>query len=332
MRYQTLFLVVFTIVCGIQYSTSRETTTKAPREDDEWNSEENYDLKDDDGYYITDGSYERGPSYKDNDNYDDDDEYNGKDYKNKERRPSYKGNDKYDDDDEYNGNDYKNKGRRPSYKGNDKYDDDDEYNGNDYKNKGRRPSYKGNDKYDDDDEYNGNDYKSKGRRPSKYSSKPKDMGHMNIYLREPSKDGKRKNPKRFRFPVANYERERFPRNFGPLLSFMPWLPIFADRFTKQTIIYSPTGGGKDLAQLIASGYASLVSTGAPPPPAVDVAPLVQPGPVVGPGVPTINPSTGGFKGGVRTDYRSFPRPSYPGNYQERSYSQKDDYSKPKVGY
>jgi len=35
------------------------------------------------------------------------------------------------------------------------------------------------------------------------------MGHMNIYLREPSKDGKRRKPKRFRFPVARYERRRF---------------------------------------------------------------------------------------------------------------------------
>lgn len=99
--------------------------------------------------------------------------------------------------------------------------------------------------------------------------------------------------------------------FPPLLSFLPWLPIFSDRLTKQTIIYSPTGGSKDffffckiyfnnigfysivyiippvinfygqrfsIAELIASGYVSLVSSGAPPPPAVDVAPLVQPGP------------------------------------------------------
>jgi hypothetical protein len=33
-----------------------------------------------------------------------------------------------------------------------------------------------------------------------------------------------------------------------------------------------------VAQLIKWGYASLVSTGAPPPPNVDVAPLVQPAP------------------------------------------------------
>jgi hypothetical protein len=83
-----------------------------------------------------------------------------------------------------------------------------------------------------------------------------------------------------------------------------------------------------VAELIASGYASLVSTGLPPPPAVDVAPLVLPGPgknkwyfscsflfiyiiVVGPGVPVINPVTGGFKGGVRTAYREFAHPKYP---------------------
>ena len=33
-----------------------------------------------------------------------------------------------------------------------------------------------------------------------------------------------------------------------------------------------------VAELIASGFASLVSSGAPPPPALDVAPLVRPGP------------------------------------------------------
>jgi len=94
----------------------------------------------------------------------------------------------------------------------------------------------------------------------------------------------------------------------PLISFLPWLPIFADKLTKQTIIFSPTGGRKNnhflcfihfivfffivyiippvinmygqmfsIAQLIASGYCSLVSSGVPPPPAVNVAPLVSPG-------------------------------------------------------
>ncbi len=29
---------------------------------------------------------------------------------------------------------------------------------------------------------------------------------------------------------------------GPFLNFIPWMPIVADRFTQQTIIYSSTGG------------------------------------------------------------------------------------------
>ena len=92
---------------------------------------------------------------------------------------------------------------------------------------------------------------------------PDELAHMNIYVREPSKDGRRKKPRRYRFPVARYERTRFRTShvlslsqlphcshlllsarFGPLVSFLPWVPIFVDRLTKQTIIYSPTGGGK----------------------------------------------------------------------------------------
>jgi len=133
----------------------------------------------------------------------------------------------------------------------------------------------------------------------------------------------KKKAKRMIFPVNRFERNRYPP-FPSLISFLPWVPIFADRLTKQTIIYSPAGGiyiippvinffGQrfSIAELIASGYVSLVSSGAPPPPAVDVAPLVRPGAVTGPGVPPVNPSTGGFKGGIRTEYRSFVRPKYP---------------------
>ena len=84
---------------------------------------------------------------------------------------------------------------------------------------------------------------------------------MNIYIRDSYKGGKKSRPKRHRFPVARYERRRFrtyrcwlnrslsivlffSASFGPLVSFLPWVPIFADRVTKQTIIYSPTGGGE----------------------------------------------------------------------------------------
>jgi hypothetical protein len=151
------------------------------------------------------------------------------------------------------------------------------------------------------------------------------------------RDNKKRKPKRMRFPVARYERNRFP-SFGPLISFLPWLPIFTDRLTKQTFIYSPTGGVYicppvinfygdliSIAELIASGYASLVSTGAPPPPAVNIAPLVQPGPVVGPNIPAISTTTGGFKGGVSTQYRFTPRAKYPKVIEEDEpyVSQKD---------
>jgi len=83
-----------------------------------------------------------------------------------------------------------------------------------------------------------------------------------------------------------------------------------------------------VAQLIKWGYASLVSSGVPPPPAVNVAPLVQPGPPPPP--PGIIDSILFFcffilslciaagnvapkyeKGAVKTDYPAFrPRPDY----------------------
>jgi hypothetical protein len=248
--------------------------------------------------------------WDENEVFNDDDGYTNK------IKPSKSKNRYKNDDDNYGGNT------------SDQDDDDD----NSYNTK---PSY------NDDDDYQSAENSSPRKRKT-----PDDMGHMNIYLREPSKDGKRRKPKRFRFPVARYERRRFPKTFGPLVSFLPWLPIFADRLTKQTIIFSPTGGiyiippvinfyGKliSVAQLIASGYASLVSSGAPPPPAVNVAPLVQPGPVVGPGVPTINPETGGFKGGVRTQFQSsFSGPKYPKAVAEQAdYSQQDQGGKPRSG-
>ncbi|CAF2120464.1 unnamed protein product [Rotaria magnacalcarata] len=107
------------------------------------------------------------------------------------------------------------------------------------------------------------------------------------------KQAKRRKLMRVRFPVRHFDRRRFPaRRFPTLVSISPWLPIFYDKSTYQTIIFSPTGGyyilpplinfyGQrfSVAQLIKWGYASLVSSGTPPPPNVDVAPFVQPQPV-----------------------------------------------------
>jgi len=155
--------------------------------------------------------------------------------------------------------------------------------------------------------------------------------------------------KKVRFPVRHYpDYRRFPiGRFPPLISIFPWLPIFYDRVTYQTFCFSPTGGmyvipplinfyGKlfAVAQLIKWGYASLVSTGAPPPPNVNVAPLVQPppppppppvgGPVVDAPVAGSSASGNGatkdqFIEGVKTDFASFkPRPSY-GQEENRNY-------------
>ncbi|CAF3655637.1 unnamed protein product [Adineta steineri] len=161
------------------------------------------------------------------------------------------------------------------------------------------------------------------RSASRKSQQPESLGHMNVYVRRPSKDGIRHRPQSLRFPVARYNRQRFPLN-GPFLTFNPRLPIFVDRLTKQTIIFSPAGGiyilpplinfyGKmfSVAELIVSGYASLVSTGAPLTPPINMLSYFQPTPLFGPGIPRINPSRGGFTGGIKTDYKSFNIRKHP---------------------
>ncbi|UJR24182.1 hypothetical protein I4U23_027148 [Adineta vaga] len=158
---------------------------------------------------------------------------------------------------------------------------------------------------------------------------PDSLGHMNIYI---NKHNHRSN-QRLRFPVARYDdRRHFPLR-GPFLNFMPWIPIFADRLTKQTIVYSPTGVyilpplinsyGQlfSVAQLIASGYASLVSSGSSPYGNIDMLRYFQPQPLLGPGIPVINPLTGGFTGGIYGNFGSFPKTR---DYEARS---KMDYSR-----
>ncbi len=38
--------------------------------------------------------------------------------------------------------------------------------------------------------------------------------------------------------------------------------------------------------------------------------------VSGPGIPPANPATGGFAGGVRTDFKTLSRPKYPKAFEE----------------
>ncbi|CAF0820005.1 unnamed protein product [Adineta steineri] len=139
---------------------------------------------------------------------------------------------------------------------------------------------------------------------------------MNIYIRKSIQNGIQQRSQRFRFPVARYTRREFPLP-GPFISFMPWIPIFADRLTRQTIIYSSTGiyilpplinfYGKmfSIAELIMSGYASLVDGGSQPTGPINMIPYFQPRPLYGTSIPRINRLTGGFVGGIKTDYKSF---------------------------
>ncbi|UJR11433.1 hypothetical protein I4U23_015613 [Adineta vaga] len=159
---------------------------------------------------------------------------------------------------------------------------------------------------------------------------PENVGHMNVYIRKPTNEGTQRRPHQLRFPVARYNRRRLPFH-GPFLSFTPRVPIFVDRLTRQTLIFSPSGVyilppvinfyGKmfSVAELIASGYASLVSSGAPPVSPINMLSYYQSIPLLGPGIPMISPTTGSFDGGIRTNYKSFKTRKY-----SRSYSQIDD--------
>ncbi|CAF0846905.1 unnamed protein product [Adineta steineri] len=206
----------------------------------------------------------------------------------------------------------------------------------------------------DDDDDDKDDQTPQLRSGSAYKSKSREsLGHMNVYLRKQHRGATQRRHQKFRFPVARYDRQRFPLK-GPFLSFLPWIPIFADRLTKQTIIYSPTGGvyiippvinfyGKmfSVAELIVSGYASLVSSGVPPTGPINMMSYFQPTPLYGAGIPRFNRLRGSFDGGIRTEYKSFnirqsPRtvtnidPTYESeedSYESPSYSQ-DNYKKP----
>ena len=105
-----------------------------------------------------------------------------------------------------------------------------------------------------------------------------------------------------------------------------------------------------VAELIVSGYASLASSGAQPTGSINMMSYFRPIPcpvfvseiyflyfpvmylVRGPGIPIINPSTGGFDGGISTDYDSFVIPKYPRKevYMDDTFEteEEDDYRPP----
>ncbi|CAF1422289.1 unnamed protein product [Adineta ricciae] len=149
---------------------------------------------------------------------------------------------------------------------------------------------------------------------------------MNVFLRKDA-DDRRRQPERFRFPVARFNRRQIPLN-GPFFHFMPQVPIFADRLTKQTLIFSVSGGvyilpplvntyGQlfSVAELIASGYASLVSSGSLPTGPINMLPFFNPTPLIGPNIPIFRPGQSGFRGSIRTKLESL---SIPKDYYRSS--------------
>ncbi|CAF1175006.1 unnamed protein product [Adineta ricciae] len=317
-----------------------------------------YDPKED-KYYRKPNNYDDdrygGGRYGDDD--DNDDRYGGR-YGNGHRRIGYDGVDPreygqdtadfgpvYSDNDSMyasmniwirSADDWEQTGR-PSYRK--KYRGKKYNKGKDYKNKNYKDNdYKDNDYKDND--YKGNDYKDNDYKDN-YDND--DDGYKKNYR-------KKRSYSRVKFPVRHFKDIRkFPlRNFPPLISVFPWLPVFYDKITYQTFIFSPTGGiyilpplinfyGKRfaVAQLIKWGYASLVSSGAPPPPNVNVAPLVQPAaapvPAASPNVPPPSnnqppPDNGPsydtkknrFVGGVQTDFPDF-KPRYSQTVGEKDY-------------
>ncbi|CAF4118569.1 unnamed protein product, partial [Adineta steineri] len=166
---------------------------------------------------------------------------------------------------------------------------------------------------------------------------PEALGRIAIYIRKPSPDDDddRKPPLRVYIPAARYYARRFRmftddlpifrciRSFsfvamkGPFLNFMLSTPIFANRATQETIIYSPSriyilpaltdGRGKlySIARLIATGYASFTEEEMHSSKSIDVNTYFESSAVTGARVPKIDTQRGGFSSGLRINVNSF---------------------------
>ncbi|UJR17737.1 hypothetical protein I4U23_004635 [Adineta vaga] len=171
---------------------------------------------------------------------------------------------------------------------------------------------------------------------------PKDLGYVDIYIRKRTKKGGYRKSKPLRFPVARYERHQFPFN-RPLLSLVPWVPVFVDQHTQQTVIYSPTQGSisyvipplinhdgelYSVGELIKYGHASLANSSNRAMFPLNMLSNFHQKPLYGPGVPRISPVTGSFIGGIQTNYEHFDIPKY-GSTSMNDYSLHRSHSKVK---
>ncbi|CAF3958033.1 unnamed protein product, partial [Adineta steineri] len=95
----------------------------------------------------------------------------------------------------------------------------------------------------------------------------------------------RRSYQRFRFPVARYSRREMLYVIPPLIN------TYGDSYS--------------IAELIASGDASLDRSGGPLVNPIHMNRFFQRQSLTGPNIPMINSKQGGFKGGVRTNFGSF---------------------------
>ncbi|CAF1638187.1 unnamed protein product, partial [Adineta ricciae] len=161
------------------------------------------------------------------------------------------------------------------------------------------------------------------------TDEPDDRGYFNVYIRESCRDGRYNPYKEIRFPYARYERQRI--RYSPAwIRFSRWMPIYVNRFTRHTMLYSGNGvyilpplinfNAKmiSVAELMAYGYATLISTGAPMPPQFNIAYYAVSGSYYMRGMPRFNPNTRAFMGGIQTPSRSEYNPDCDNGYEEHT--------------
>ncbi|CAF1427531.1 unnamed protein product [Adineta ricciae] len=161
------------------------------------------------------------------------------------------------------------------------------------------------------------------------ADEPDDRGYFNVYIRESCRDGRYNPYKEIRFPYARYERQRL--RYSPAwIRFSRWMPIYVNRFTRHTMLYSGNGvyilpplinyNSKmiSVAELMAYGYATLINTGVPMPSQFNIAYYAVSGSYYMRGMPRFNPATRAFMGGVQAPSRSEYNPDCDSSYEEHT--------------
>ncbi|CAF4179281.1 unnamed protein product [Adineta steineri] len=158
---------------------------------------------------------------------------------------------------------------------------------------------------------------------------PDDRGYFDVYVRQSCRD-ERQNPfEQIRFPYARYNRRqyKFSRSW---VRYSRRMPIYTNRFTRHTMIYSSNGVyilpplvtayGRliSVAELMAYGYATMLKTHVLMPSFFNAAYYAHSGAYLMRGMPRFNPETGVFMGGVQSQYQSQFKPECDHEYEEHT--------------